>query len=123
MLAAVALLPSCSFDVAQSRSVGAGTMHREQARVLARAVLEREVSGAYLIAETADGMGFGVYDRMDPARNQMELRIVPGRVGTEGVGFEVGNRGSLENARAASRVAEALTRAGSPGSMPAAGGG
>lgn len=115
---AALLLSSCALDVVQTRTAVGAAMERDEARQLVQAAFAGEVSGDYLIAEMAEGLRFGAYDRADPARNRIEVRVLSEDAGTR---FEVMNRGTLENARTASRIAEALEAGDRSATAPSAG--
>ena len=117
---------SCSIDVTQNRPVNAATgtvyrMSRDSSREILRASIEAELAKDYFVATTNEGSNFTAYSREGPSRDQIQVSIIShdeSSTRSNEYAFQIVNRGSISNARAASRFARSLRAMADAASNP-----
>lgn len=114
--AVILAFPSCSIDVAQDHSVTVTTpttypMSRDVSREIVRTSIDAELAKDYFVATSNGGSSFTAYSRESPSRDQIQVSILPhdesGATSAD-YSFRIVNRGSISNARAASRFARSI---------------
>ena len=107
---------SCSIDVEQDHSITAAaptanSMSLDVSREIVRTSIGAELAKEYFVATSNEGSSFTAYSRVSPSRDQIQV-LIPPHVESESTSkvysFRVLNRGSRNNAQAASRLARTI---------------